>query len=50
MENARASLRAEVADLSVTIASQILEREVNQADQEALVQELLREVENRKPE
>ena len=50
VENARASLRAEVADLSVTIASQILEREVNQADQEALVQELLREVENRKPE
>lgn len=50
IEKARVSLRAEVADIAVAIAAQILEREINKADQEILIQELMRQVESRKAE
>ena len=50
VERARTTLQAEVADLSVSIASQILEREVNKDDQKTLFEQLLGEVEAGKAE
>jgi F-type H+-transporting ATPase subunit b len=43
--NARNDMRDEVANLSVQLASKILQREVNQADHAKLVEEFLKKVE-----
>ncbi len=43
--NARNEMREEVANLSVQLASRILQREVNQADHAKLVEEFLKKVE-----
>jgi F-type H+-transporting ATPase subunit b len=50
METARAlqQIRSEAVDLSVTIASKILQRNVSKADNEGLIQETLKQVEARR--
>ena len=50
METARAlqQIRSEAVDLSVTIASKILQRNVTKADNEGLIQETLKQVEARR--
>jgi F-type H+-transporting ATPase subunit b len=50
METARAlqQIRSEAVDLSVTIASKILQRNVSKADNEGLIQETLKQVETRR--
>ncbi|MBM3819972.1 MAG: F0F1 ATP synthase subunit B [Acidimicrobiia bacterium] len=50
LETARAlqQIRSEAVDLSVTIASKILQRNVSRADNEGLIQETLKQVETRR--
>ena len=50
LETARAlqQIRSEAVDLSVTIASKILQRNVSKADNEGLIQETLKQVEARR--
>ncbi len=50
METARAlqQIRSEAVDLSVTIASKILQRNVTKADNEGLIQETLKQVDARR--
>ncbi len=44
-KNARNEMRDEVANLSIELASRILQREVKQADHAKLVEEFLKKVE-----
>jgi F-type H+-transporting ATPase subunit b len=51
METARAlqQIRAEAVDISVAIASKLLERNVSKEDNERLIEETFRQIEARKP-
>jgi F-type H+-transporting ATPase subunit b len=51
METARAlqQIRAEAVDISVTIASKLLERNVSKADNERLIEDTFKQIETRRP-
>lgn len=51
METARAlqQIRAEAVDISVTIASKLLERNVSKSDNERLIEDTFKQIEDRRP-
>lgn len=46
VEHARSALRSEVAGLSVQVAQRILEREIKSADHEAMIDDLVKDIES----